>query len=101
MTALPFSAADPETRRALQLDPSSSQAHAGVARGLSAALDHEGELSRMDLTTWHESLRLRVKSLYSTMRTLYQQIAPIGTDEPDHEACPAARQPLVHRGPRR
>ncbi|PYX84045.1 MAG: beta-ketoacyl synthase, partial [Acidobacteria bacterium] len=43
------------------------------------ALDPEGDLSTMDLTTWHEALRIRVKALYVTMRTLYQQIAAPGT----------------------
>ena len=31
---------------------------------------------RMDLAQWHEALRIRVKSLYPTMRTLYDRIAP-------------------------
>ena len=39
------------------------------------ALDHEGSLRDMDLATWHEALRVRVKSLYTTMRGLYEQIA--------------------------
>ena len=39
------------------------------------ALDNEGNLSEMDLATWHEALRVRVKSLYTTMRVLYEQIA--------------------------
>ncbi|SPE27312.1 Beta-ketoacyl synthase (fragment) [Candidatus Sulfopaludibacter sp. SbA6] len=43
------------------------------------ALDHEGSLSEMDLATWREALRVRLKSLYSTMRALYAQIAPPGT----------------------
>ena len=34
------------------------------------ALDNEGNLAAMDLTQWHEALRVRVKSLYSTMRIL-------------------------------
>ena len=33
----------------------------------------------MDLATWREALRVRVKSLYSTMRTLYEQVAAPGT----------------------
>ena len=33
----------------------------------------------MDGATWHEALRVRVKSLYVTMRTLYEQVAPAGT----------------------
>jgi acyl transferase domain-containing protein len=43
------------------------------------ALDNEGHLGDMDLDTWHEALRIRVKSLYATMRILYQQIAAPGT----------------------
>jgi acyl transferase domain-containing protein/NAD(P)-dependent dehydrogenase (short-subunit alcohol dehydrogenase family) len=43
------------------------------------ALDAEEDLSHMDLATWHEALRIRVKSFYATMRTLYQQIAAPGT----------------------
>ncbi|HLY16395.1 MAG TPA: SDR family oxidoreductase [Bryobacteraceae bacterium] len=39
------------------------------------ALDHEGDLRQMDLTAWREALRVRVKSLYGTMRALYEQIA--------------------------
>ncbi|HTQ58065.1 MAG TPA: SDR family NAD(P)-dependent oxidoreductase [Bryobacteraceae bacterium] len=39
------------------------------------ALDDEGNLWNMDLAAWREALRVRVKSLYSTMRGLYQQIA--------------------------
>jgi len=43
------------------------------------ALDHEGALSAMDLAGWHEALRVRVKSLYATMRILYEQVAAPGT----------------------
>jgi acyl transferase domain-containing protein/NAD(P)-dependent dehydrogenase (short-subunit alcohol dehydrogenase family) len=43
------------------------------------ALDNEGDLRNMDLATWHEALRVRVKSLYATMRILYEQIALPGT----------------------
>ena len=43
------------------------------------ALDNEGPLGGMDLATWHEALRVRVKSLYATMRILYEQIASPGT----------------------
>ena len=43
------------------------------------ALDNEGDLSDMDLATWHDALRIRVKSLYATMRILYEQIAAPGT----------------------
>src|ERR1039458_559740 len=39
------------------------------------ALDNEGKLSEMDLGSWHEALRVRVKSLYATMHVLYEQIA--------------------------
>ena len=39
------------------------------------ALDDEGSLRDMDLAAWREALQLRVKSLYSTMRGLYEQIA--------------------------
>ncbi len=42
------------------------------------ALDHEGRLNQMDFTTWREALRVRVKSFYTTMRTLYQSIASPG-----------------------
>ena len=43
------------------------------------ALDDEGSLSQMDLAGWSEALRVRVKSLYTTMRLLYEQIAAPGT----------------------
>jgi len=43
------------------------------------ALDNEGDLSAMNLASWHEALRVRVKSLYVTMRILYEQIAVPGT----------------------
>jgi acyl transferase domain-containing protein/NAD(P)-dependent dehydrogenase (short-subunit alcohol dehydrogenase family)/acyl carrier protein len=43
------------------------------------ALDNEGDLRRMDLATWKEALRVRVKSLYITMRGLYEQVAEPGT----------------------
>ena len=43
------------------------------------ALDNEGNLSEMDLATWHEALRVRIKSLYATMRALYGQIAAVNT----------------------
>ncbi len=43
------------------------------------ALDNEGPLSDMYLDTWHEALRVRIKSLYVTMRTLYEQVAKPGT----------------------
>jgi NAD(P)-dependent dehydrogenase (short-subunit alcohol dehydrogenase family) len=43
------------------------------------ALDNEGDLRKLDLATWHEHLRVRVKSLYVTMRALYEQIGRPGT----------------------
>ncbi len=43
------------------------------------ALDNEGSIGEMDLATWHENLRVRVKSLYVTMRMLYEQIAAPST----------------------
>jgi len=43
------------------------------------ALDDEGDLSAMNLASWHEALRVRVKSLYATMRILYEQVAAPGT----------------------
>ncbi len=43
------------------------------------ALDHEGNLRDMSLATWHEAVRIRLKSLYTAMRTLYDQIAKRGT----------------------
>ncbi len=43
------------------------------------ALDHEGSLRNLDLNTWHEAVRVRVKLLYTTMRALYEQVAQPGT----------------------
>ena len=43
------------------------------------ALDNEGTLNTLNLATWHEGLQVRVKSLYVTMRTLYDQVAARGT----------------------
>ena len=43
------------------------------------ALDNEGPISGMDIATWREGLRVRVKALYSTMRRLYDQVAAAGT----------------------
>ena len=43
------------------------------------ALDKEEDLRKMDLATWHEALRLRVKSLYVTMRALYEHVAEANT----------------------
>ncbi|MFN7994778.1 MAG: SDR family NAD(P)-dependent oxidoreductase [Bryobacteraceae bacterium] len=39
------------------------------------ALDSEGSLADMDLAGWRAALGIRVKSLYTTMRTLYELIA--------------------------
>jgi acyl transferase domain-containing protein len=43
------------------------------------ALDNEGDIRDMDLASWHEAQRLRIKSLYATMRILYEQVAAPGT----------------------
>jgi acyl transferase domain-containing protein/acyl carrier protein len=43
------------------------------------ALDHEGNLRDLDLATWREAVRVRVKSLYTTMRALYEQVATVDT----------------------
>src|SRR5208283_5248873 len=43
------------------------------------ALDYEGAIGEMDLPAWREALRVRVKSLYVVMRSLFQQIAAPGT----------------------
>ncbi len=43
------------------------------------ALDHEGDLRKLDSTAWHESVRVRVKLLYTTMRTLYENVGRPGT----------------------
>jgi NAD(P)-dependent dehydrogenase (short-subunit alcohol dehydrogenase family) len=42
------------------------------------ALDNEGSLREMDPAGWHEGLRLRLKSLFTTMRTLYPEIGGPG-----------------------
>jgi len=43
------------------------------------ALDPEGALSVMDLVTWREALRIRVKLLSTTMRALYESVAGVGS----------------------
>ncbi|HXY11762.1 MAG TPA: SDR family NAD(P)-dependent oxidoreductase [Terriglobales bacterium] len=43
------------------------------------ALDNEGSIGQMDLTTWHEAVRVRIKSLYAALRALYEHIAKPGT----------------------
>jgi acyl transferase domain-containing protein/NAD(P)-dependent dehydrogenase (short-subunit alcohol dehydrogenase family) len=43
------------------------------------ALDNEGNLRDLDPATWHKAVQVRVKSLYRTMRALYEQIGQPGT----------------------
>ena len=43
------------------------------------ALDNEGRLSDLSPDAWREAVRVRVKSLYTTMRALYEQISKPGT----------------------
>jgi acyl transferase domain-containing protein/acyl carrier protein/NAD(P)-dependent dehydrogenase (short-subunit alcohol dehydrogenase family) len=43
------------------------------------ALDHEGDLRKLDISTWHDALHVRAKSLYVTMRTLYEHVSRPGT----------------------
>ena len=43
------------------------------------ALDDEGPIAKMNLESWHDAVRLRVKNLYTTMRVLHEQIASAGT----------------------
>jgi len=43
------------------------------------ALDDEGSLAGMTIDAWRQAVDLRVKSLYRTMRVLYDQIAAAGT----------------------
>ena len=43
------------------------------------ALDLETEIADMTLEDWRESLRVRVKSLYATMRALYEHVSKPGT----------------------
>jgi NAD(P)-dependent dehydrogenase (short-subunit alcohol dehydrogenase family) len=61
--------------------PQADVLDAGPVQGIYwlPALDNEGNLSDMDLATWREAVRVRVKSLYATMRTLYEQIYQPGT----------------------
>ena len=42
------------------------------------ALDYEGDLDKLTSDTWREALRVRVKSLYTVMRALYQQVDSTG-----------------------
>ncbi len=43
------------------------------------ALDNEGDLRKLDSAAWHDALRVRVKSLYTTMRALYAHVSGRGT----------------------
>jgi acyl transferase domain-containing protein/acyl carrier protein len=43
------------------------------------ALDREAAIVDMDMAAWHEAVWLRVKSLFTTMKTVYEQIAVAGT----------------------
>ena len=43
------------------------------------ALDHEGDLRKLDPESWHAAVHLRVKLLYTAMRALYEQIGGPGT----------------------
>ncbi len=43
------------------------------------ALDAHGAIEGMDLDTWREELRVRVKLLFETMRYLYEDVAAAGT----------------------
>ena len=54
---------------------------AGAVQGVYwlPALDDEGSLDKMNLAAWHEALRPRVKLFYTTMRTLFEQVAAPGT----------------------
>ncbi len=44
-----------------------------------SALDYEGDLADMDVASWHDALWVRAKSLYTTMRVLYDQVVQPGT----------------------
>src|SRR5664280_1313188 len=54
---------------------------AGPVQGIYwlSGLDNEGNLADMDLASWHQALWIRAKSLYTTMRVLYDQVAQPGT----------------------
>jgi acyl transferase domain-containing protein/acyl carrier protein/NAD(P)-dependent dehydrogenase (short-subunit alcohol dehydrogenase family) len=54
---------------------------AGPVRGIYwlPALDPEGDLRDMDAATWQAAVRLRLKLLYTCMRTLYEPISKPGT----------------------
>ena len=42
------------------------------------ALDNEGDLRKLDSTSWREAVRVRVKLLYTTMRALYEDVGRPG-----------------------
>ncbi|HEX6824024.1 MAG TPA: SDR family NAD(P)-dependent oxidoreductase [Candidatus Sulfotelmatobacter sp.] len=75
----------------LRIDPSlSSEALSGLLKTWITAgpvhgiywlpaLDAEGKLGKLDVNTWHEAVRIRIKSLYTTMRALYEQVATPGS----------------------
>jgi malonyl CoA-acyl carrier protein transacylase/NAD(P)-dependent dehydrogenase (short-subunit alcohol dehydrogenase family) len=75
----------------LRIDPSlSSEALSGLLKTWIAAgpvhgiywlpaLDAERNLGKLDVNTWHEAVRIRIKSLYTAMRALYEHIATPGT----------------------
>jgi len=75
----------------LQLDPSADAetlrndiqkfVAEGPVQGLYwlPALDHEGEIRDLDASSWHEAMRIRVKSLYVAMRALYGSIVKADT----------------------
>lgn len=43
------------------------------------ALDKEKDISKMTSDEWHQATHIRIKLLYSTMRTLYDQVGKAGT----------------------
>ncbi len=43
-----------------------------------SALDNEGDIRNLDLGAWREAVRIRVKSLYTTARTLYEELGRVG-----------------------
>ncbi|HXY44912.1 MAG TPA: SDR family oxidoreductase, partial [Acidimicrobiales bacterium] len=59
----------------------SAWASSGGVRGVYwlPALDSEPPLEQLDIASWKEHLRIRVKLLAATMRALYEHIAPSGT----------------------
>jgi 3-oxoacyl-(acyl-carrier-protein) synthase/acyl carrier protein/NAD(P)-dependent dehydrogenase (short-subunit alcohol dehydrogenase family) len=44
-----------------------------------SALDKEAPIAEMDLAAWRQAMWPRLKALYTTMRTLYEQVASPGT----------------------